>query len=228
MLVPGLKKMGVNLGDTAILTIAGADTTAALAQLESFTEKWKTEGVDTVFLSGLQVSAQQFVPALVKAMPGVHLIADNTNVDGYGQLLEKAGARPNPYEGILAAVGESAHDYDLGANWKYCAAIYEKYFHQTAPNLEAVVPGPNGHTQDISGAITDSCTELTMFHDIGERVGKYLNDANWVERRRQLREDPRDGRRCTDRSIPGSTTRATRSRSVPGTTPSARKATGAT
>ena len=33
VLVPGLKKMGVNLGSTAILTISGADTTAAAAQL---------------------------------------------------------------------------------------------------------------------------------------------------------------------------------------------------
>ena len=102
VLVPGLQKMGVNLGSTAILTIAGSDTTAASTQLQSFIEKWKTEGVNTVFLSGLQVSAQQFVPALVKAMPGVQLIADNGNVNTFGQNLQKAGARPNPYDGIIA------------------------------------------------------------------------------------------------------------------------------
>ena len=32
----------------------------------------------------------------------------------------------------------------------------------------------------MSGSITDACTELTMFHDIGEHVGKYLNNANWT------------------------------------------------
>ena len=181
VLVPGLKKMGVSLGSTAILDISGADTTAALAQLQSFTEKWKTEGVNTVFLSGLQVSAQQFVPALVKAMPGVQLIADNDNVDGYAQLLEKAGANPNPYEGILAANGMSAHNYDQSANWKTCAAIYQDYFHKPAPNLETVVPGPDGHSQDISGAITDACSEFEMFKDIAEKAGPYLNDANWVK-----------------------------------------------
>jgi len=180
VLVPGLQKMGVHLGSTAILTIAGSDTTAASIQLQSFIEKWKTEGVNTVFLSGLQVTAQQFVPALVKAMPGVQLIADNGNVNTYGQNLEKAGVRPNPYDGIIAVGGESAHNYDRSANWKYCAAIYEAYFHMKAPDQETVVPGPNGHTLDINGSITDSCAELTMFHDIGERVGTYLNDANWV------------------------------------------------
>jgi ABC-type branched-subunit amino acid transport system substrate-binding protein len=180
VLVPGLQKMGVNLGSTAILTIAGSDTTAASTQLQSFIEKWKTEGVNTVFLSGLQVSAQQFVPALVKAMPGVQLIADNGNVNTFGQNLQKAGARPNPYDGIIAVGGLSAHTYDRSANWKYCAAIYEAYFHQKAPDQETVVPGPSGHTLDINGSITDSCAELTMLHDIGERVGTYLNDANWV------------------------------------------------
>src|SRR5207253_4588771 len=118
VLVPGLEKMGVSLGSTAILTISGADTTAAAAQFASFTEKWKTEGVNTVFLSGLQVSAQQFVPDLVKRMPGVQLIADNGNVNQYGQDLQKAGVRPNPYEGIIAVGGASARAYDRSANWK--------------------------------------------------------------------------------------------------------------
>ena len=180
VLIPGLKKMGVKLGSTAILDIAGSDTTAALAQLSSFIEKWKTEHVDSVFLSGLQVSAQQFVPTLVKEMPGVQLLADNTNVEGYGQDLEEAGVRPNPYEGILAAGGMSSQAYDNSANWKTCASIYQAYFHKAAPNAEAVIPGPDGHTIDTFGAITDSCSEFTLLEDIGNRVGKYLNDANWM------------------------------------------------
>jgi ABC-type branched-subunit amino acid transport system substrate-binding protein len=180
VLVPGLKDLGVKLGSTAILTISGTDTTAATTQLNSFVEKWKTQGVDTVFLSGLQVSAQQFVPQLVKAMPGVQLIADNNQVSQYGQNLQKAGTRPNPYEGIISTAGLSAKDYDASANWKTCAAIYEKAFHQKAPDQETVVPGPRGHTLDVSGSITDACTEIAMLRDIGDRAGKYLNNANWM------------------------------------------------
>jgi ABC-type branched-subunit amino acid transport system substrate-binding protein len=179
VLVPGLEKMGVNLGTTAILTISGADTTAATAQLLSFIEKWKTEGVNAVFLSGLQVSAQQFVPDLVKRMPGVQLLADNNTVGGYGQNLQKAGVRPNPYAGIITASGANAKQYDQTQNWKTCAAVYEKYFHKTAPNEEAVIPGPNNHTLDITGSITDACAELTIFKQIGDRVGRYLNNDNW-------------------------------------------------
>jgi hypothetical protein len=180
VLVPGLKKIGVDLGSTAILTIAGSDTAAASTQMQSFVERWKGEGVNTIFLSGLQVSARQFVPDLVKAMPGVQLVADNSTVGTYGQLLEKDHIDPNPYEGIIATSGLSAHDYDQSSNWKYCAKIYEDAFHEKAPDAETVVPGPRDHTLAITGSITDACTELTMFRDIGERVGKYLNNENWV------------------------------------------------
>jgi ABC-type branched-subunit amino acid transport system substrate-binding protein len=179
VLVPGLEKMGLKLGDTAILTISGADTTAATAQLLSFIEKWKTEGVNTVFLSGLQVSAQQFVPDLVKRMPGVQLLADNDTVVTYGQNVQKAGVRPNPYSGIITVAGPNQKQYDQSQNWKTCAAVYEKYFHMTAPNEEAVIPGPNKHTLDITGSITDACAELTIFKQIGDRVGQYLNNDNW-------------------------------------------------
>ena len=143
VLVPGLKKMGVDLGTTAILTISGSDTTAASAQLESFIEKWKTEGVDTVFLSGLQVSAQQFVPDLVKAMPGVQL---------HRRQQHRRHVRPEPAEGRRHAQSvrrdhrrrraRARSEYDQSANWKTCAAIYEKYFHKKAPDQETVIPGP--------------------------------------------------------------------------------------
>jgi len=179
VLVPGLQKMGAKLGHTAILTISGADTTAATSQLLSFIEKWKTEGVNAVFLAGLQVSAQQFVPDLVKRMPGVMLLADNNTVGSYGQNLQKAGVRPNPYEGIITASGLSAKQYDQTDNWKTCAAVYEKYFHKEAPDQETDVPGPDNHTLDITGSITDACAELTIFKQIGDRVGRYLNNENW-------------------------------------------------
>ena len=45
-LAPGLKKLGVDTGTTAILAISGSDTTQAQGQLDSFIERWKSEGVD--------------------------------------------------------------------------------------------------------------------------------------------------------------------------------------
>ena len=52
VIVPALKKAKAKTGSTAILNITGTDTTAAQAQLDSFIEKWKSEGVNTIFIAG--------------------------------------------------------------------------------------------------------------------------------------------------------------------------------
>ena len=46
------------------------------------------------------------------------------------------------------------------------------------PNV--VVKLPNGKQNNIYGNAEDACSFVTMFHDIAERVGKNLNDANWA------------------------------------------------
>jgi len=177
---PQLKKLGVKTGTTAILSISGSDTTSAQSQLDSFVERWKTEHVDAIFISGTQVASQQFVEKLRADMPGVTLVSDITDVLTYGQEEKKAGRNPNPYEGIISADGPTAQEYDLSANWKYCAAIYLEQTGKVAPNGEMVIPLPNGKTLDTYGTINDSCQLVTMFHDIAARVGKYLNVGNWV------------------------------------------------
>ncbi|HXQ62518.1 MAG TPA: hypothetical protein VN796_09305, partial [Acidimicrobiales bacterium] len=50
--VPKLKSLGVPMGSTAILDVTGADTSAAQAQLESFIERWKSENVNALYVSG--------------------------------------------------------------------------------------------------------------------------------------------------------------------------------
>jgi len=179
---PGLKQLGVQTGSTAILNITGADTSAAQDQLDSFIEKWKSEHVDALFVSGTEVSSQQFIERVRAEMPGVLLITDATATDvlGYGQQEQRAHRSPNPYEGIITAGGQTSHEYDQSSNWKYCATIYQKQTGQVPPNAEAVVPGPNGKTLDTYGGINDSCQLLTMFHDIAVRVGPVLNNENWV------------------------------------------------
>ena len=53
--VPGLKRLGVPMGSTAILDVTGSDTSAAQTQLDSFIERWKCEDVNALFVSGTQV-----------------------------------------------------------------------------------------------------------------------------------------------------------------------------
>ena len=180
-IVPGLQKMGLHMGTPAILSVGTTgDTTAAQAQLDSFIEKWKTEHVNALFLSGDLASTKQFVVKVKAAIPNMLLVADNTDVLNQAQQLEQSGARPNPYEGILTAGGLTPKEYDDSANWKYCAAIYQAQTHKVAPDAEHTIKTAAGKINDINGTINDACQTLTMFHDIAQRVGTYLNDTNWI------------------------------------------------
>jgi ABC-type branched-subunit amino acid transport system substrate-binding protein len=179
--VPDLKKIGVKVVQPAILVIAGSDTTAAQSQLDSVIERWKADHVDAVFVSGTEVSSQQFVEKLRREMPNVTLVTDISDVLGYGKQEQHIGRRPNPYEGIITAIGPTPHEYDQSDNWKYCADIYRAQTGKVAPDAETVLPGPNGKTLDTNGGINDACQILTMFHDIAARVGQYLNTDNWVQ-----------------------------------------------
>ncbi len=176
---PGLKRLGVQMGSTAILTITGTDTSAAQTQLDSFIERWKSEHVDALFVTGDQVASQQFIEKVRAEMPQVMLLTDS-DVTTYATAEHHQGRRPDPYEGIIDAGGPTAAEYDNSANWTYCATIYKQQSGLTAPNAETVVPGPNGKTLDINGNINDACQLITMFHDIATRVGPDLNVPNWV------------------------------------------------
>ena len=180
--VPGLKRLGIPMGKTAILDVTGADTSAAQTQLDSFTELWKSEGVNALFVSGTQVTSQQFIEKVRAAMPNVMLVTDNdaTVTLGYGQQERQIGRNPNPYEGIITAGGPTSAEYDASANWKFCASIYKKETGKVAPNAQTIIPGPNGKRLDTYGNINDACQLLTLFQEIGDRVGKNLNVANWV------------------------------------------------
>ncbi len=181
-IVPGLKKLKVPLGSTAILSINGtADTTSAQAQLDSFIEKWKGEHVNAVFLSGDEVSSKQFVTKLRQEMPKVLLMTDTTDVKTFAQEEVHAGIKPNPFEGIISAGGPTPAEYDKSANYRYSAAIYKKYAKKPAPKSTTVIKAPGGKTVDTYGSINDACQAMTMFHDIATKAGKNLSNATWVK-----------------------------------------------
>lgn len=182
-IVPGLKKMGVSLGSTAVLSSGGAstDTSSAQAQLESFIERWKSEHVDDIFLSGNIVSAKEFVTKIKQEMPDVQLLVDNTDVRSQGRDLVSAGVKPNPYEGIIAAGGPTPAEYQKSANWKYCKGIYEKQTGTKAQTPTQVVKDKAGKILDNYGTLNDACQVLTMFDDIATKAGKDLTTATWVK-----------------------------------------------
>src|SRR5258708_17121767 len=93
---PALKRLGVATGSTAILSVGGTDTSAAQAQLDSFIEKWKSENVDALFVSGTQVSSKQFIEKVRQRMPNLILLSDIDTVLTYGQEEQTAHKHPNP------------------------------------------------------------------------------------------------------------------------------------
>ena len=125
VVLPAIKKTGVETGTTAYLTINGSDTTAAQSQLDSFIERWKSEGVNALFVTGEDTVTKQFVEKVTKQMPGIMLLTDIGDALAQGQDETKAGLNPNPYQGMYIAGGFAAADYAKSANWKYCKTIYE-------------------------------------------------------------------------------------------------------
>src|SRR5205807_7333001 len=131
---------------------------------------------------GEDVAQKQFVEKIRKAMPDVVLITDIGDSKAAGQDEVKAHANPNPYQGLLYASGPTSAEYDASANWKYCADIYQQMTGKTAPNQEAVIPLPGDPSKrlDTYGAISDACQVLTLFTEIGDKAGKYLNNDTWA------------------------------------------------
>ncbi|HTK17019.1 MAG TPA: ABC transporter substrate-binding protein [Acidimicrobiia bacterium] len=181
-IVPDLKAAGVKLGATGLLNIQDQDTSQPESQLDSFIEKWKQQGVDTVLFSSYEATSLRFVQKVRKAMPNVQLLADNTQILGYAQSAKRTGLTPNPYEGFLAASGPLHSEYEKSANWAYCKDIYKRQTGETAPGPDTVIPykGNKNKTIDTYGVINDACQLLTMFDDIATKVGPWLNNQNWI------------------------------------------------
>ncbi len=181
-IVPGLRKIGVKVGTVGLMSAgSNRDTTTAQAQLASFIEKWKTEHVDAIFLSGNVAAAKEFAPKVKKALPNALLLSDTTNILGQAQQLQSAGTTPNPYDGVVTAGGLTAQESDASANWKFCAEIYTRETGKHAEGAQQIIHSADGkNILDEHGTISDACQLLWTFHDIGERVGKYLNNDNWI------------------------------------------------
>jgi ABC-type branched-subunit amino acid transport system substrate-binding protein len=181
VIVPALKKAKVKTGSTAILNITGTDTTSAQAQVDSFVEKWKSEGVNMVFLSGNLVSAKQFAESIKKGLPKAQLVTDTDTSLDQAKGEQNAGVKPNPYEGILSGMGETqTQRWDKKSpQYQHCVDVYEKA-------TKTTVPGPNERKLNSAGkqintdqAILDACSDLYMFKTIAEKAGPNLTAKTW-------------------------------------------------
>jgi hypothetical protein len=178
---PALQSMDVQRGtDASIVVNNGADTSAAQQQLSSFIERWKEDGTNALVLAGDAVSSAQFVENVKKAIPDMLLVADTTSVLEGGRDEQKAGVRPNPYDGIITAEGQTGVQHSQSPHGKYCHGIYKEATGRDVPSPLAVLKTPSGLVDDLYGEIEDGCLYPMMFKAIADRVGKNLNADTWA------------------------------------------------
>jgi hypothetical protein len=180
VVTPALRDLGVQRGADATLTIAGSDTTAALTQLDSFVEHWKSDGTNALILVGEEVSSKQFVERIKGAIPQMLLISDTTSVLDGARDEQKAHVSPNPYDGIITAEGQTGIEHTKTPHFAFCRDIWEKATGVKVPSPNVVIKLPNGKQNNIYSEVEDACASTTFFATIAKRVGPFLNDTNWV------------------------------------------------
>jgi hypothetical protein len=180
---PELKKLGLEVGSSGVLQLEGTgDTTAAQAQLDSVIERWKNEGVNAVFISGLGAVSKVFVQKIRAGLPGVLILTDaDSSAKGAGQDAVNAGLDPNPYAGVIALVGLTDQEQFETPSMQECVRIWE-----TKSGTKVVAPkdltkGADGKREEIWITVRDMCSDFKFFKAIADRIGQYLNNENWVD-----------------------------------------------
>jgi hypothetical protein len=174
--------LGYTTGSNAVLSISGADTTQAQTQFDSFIEKWKSEGVNTVLLGGLSVADRQFIDKLKTAIPSIQLISDDSGSGNFGQTENKPDTKntPNSYEGMLVAQGLSdAEQFATDAVQK-CVKVYEDATGEKVIGPADLKPDASGNLIKVYEGIQDRCRELGLFKQIAEKAGPNLTNDSWV------------------------------------------------
>ncbi len=181
VIVPELKKAKAKMGSKAILNITGTDTTQAQAQIDSFVEKWKTEGVNMVFLAGNNVSAKQFAESIKAGLPKATLVTDTDTTLDEAKGEQQAGTKPNPYEGMISATGLTPSERWAKKNaiLQQCVDIYDKATGTKVPGPDERKKTSDGRSINTDQAVTDACGDLMMFKEIAEKVGPNLTVKNW-------------------------------------------------
>jgi ABC-type branched-subunit amino acid transport system substrate-binding protein len=182
LVTPALKKMKVKQGTTGVLNVSGTDTSAAQSQLDSFIEKWKSEGVDAFVLVGQVVVAKNYVTMLKDAFPKATLIADQSPVAlSGGQDAVSAKIQPNPYQGLISAEGQSEQARFETPVMQRCVKTYEKATGTKVVAPKDVKAGPDGKRTEIYASIEDACGDILFFKTIADKAGKTLNNTTWTK-----------------------------------------------
>ena len=179
---PAFEALKVSLGTSGVLaTGSDPDTTAAQAQLDSFIERWKGEGVNAIFISGLSTVSKVFVQKIKAGLPDVMLMTDSdSSAQAAARDAVNAGTKPNPYEGIYSLVGNDDQTTFESPGVQRCVKVYEDATGKKVVAPKDLKAGKDGKRAEIYITVQDACGDLTFFKVIAEKVGKYLNVNNWT------------------------------------------------
>jgi hypothetical protein len=184
---PELKKLGIPVGTAGVLQIndssgSSVDTTAAQAQLDSLIERWKGEGTNAVFVSGLAAVSRDYVKKIKDAMPDALLLTDSdSSAKAAGGDAKDSGLNPNPYDGMLALVGRTDQQQFDSAKLQQCIKLWEDKSHTSVVAPNALKAGPDGKREEIWISVVNSCEFLDLFKQVADRVGPNLNVHNWSD-----------------------------------------------
>jgi hypothetical protein len=180
---PKVEELGLESGTAGTVQLdTSGDTSAAQAQLDGFMERWQSEGVNAIFLSGLKVVDNNFVSKIRDTMgPDVLMFTDgDASAKGNAQDQKIAGVTPNPYDGMYAMIGLSDQEQFESPGMQECVKIWEDKSGTKVTAPKDVVPDSNGKRSEIWITVRDACTETNFFKDIADKVGQYLNNDNWT------------------------------------------------
>jgi hypothetical protein len=180
---PALTKNNLAVGTSGVLTVdPSGDTTQSLAQLDSLIERWKGENINALFVTGLTAISKVYVQRIRKTFPDITILSDgDASAKGAAQDLKNSGVTPNPYDGVLSEVPLTDAQQWETPSLQECVKIYEDASGQKVVSPMAATKDANGKTDQIWITVRDACSDMKFFKIIADRIGKYLNNANWVQ-----------------------------------------------
>lgn len=175
--VPQLEEIAAGVGSVGVIT--ADDTVGTDAEIATFVERWKSEGVDTIFFLGS--TAQNEIPDVVDALgPDIGKISDTPEVAR--QLADSSG-RADAYDGVLTMNGlntTGSEQFDEPGMQACIDIVIER-----VPELEPgdVVPSSDvvdGEPDWYTG-IRDACTNLAVFEAAAVAAGPDLTNDSFRE-----------------------------------------------
>ena len=105
----------------------------------------------------------------------------DSSAKGAGGDAKNAGENPNPYQGMLAWTGLSDAEQFATPSLQDCVKTWQQASGTTVTAPSNLTTGANGKRDEIWITVRDACSDLYFFRDIANRVGKNLNNHNWID-----------------------------------------------